>query len=88
MFSVTFVTSLSWIAELESVLPGVRDIFVEVDWMASPPGDEGVTPRPEAIAKVVQAFAAGSAARSDVQVAIHFDGGQMGGLSGTPWKHI
>ncbi|MGL6039885.1 MAG: lamin tail domain-containing protein, partial [Deefgea sp.] len=43
---------------------GVPDIFVEMDYMSS--SDEGVKPRPEALKKIVDAFARKN-------IAIHFD---------------
>ena len=45
---------------------GVRDIFIELDYMSST--DEGVKPRPEALKKVVDAFARKG-------IAVHFDAG-------------
>ena len=45
-----------------------RDIFIELDYMAS--ADEGITPRLEALEKVVDAFSA-------KDIAIHFDAGDL-----------
>ncbi|WP_051534665.1 lamin tail domain-containing protein [Deefgea rivuli] len=45
---------------------GIKDIFIELDYMSSV--DEGVKPRPEALKKVVDAFARKN-------IAVHFDTG-------------
>lgn len=47
---------------------GRKDIFIELDYMAS--SDEGITPRREALEKVVSAFAA-------KDIAVHFDVGDL-----------